>query len=644
MNIEKALRNYIKGIGPKMKYEHFLTITKSNDGNKAADVLFSLINEQIDTMTDTKLLDRTVEVMKYIGLLLVNSETIDRKLVSRKLYKLGKKLSRIEREGKKKYNMKHLQSEFKKVRRQINELDTMLEDKEPKRYELMKFLINETRNIDYIDCTVKNMPNIVNVQDKDKVSLFRNLINKYLENVEEYNEENIQYYNNMISYIMNQKNFSLSEKERKQCLLDINKYLNKLTYKKKAAKANAKKVVWVDRLVDLIKELNEQKKNITEIANKYNVQVYFDDEILEQAKLCKEPKEGQMKDREILDDFIITIDGADAIEIDDALSCKKLPNGNYLLGVHIASVLGYFEYTSNIVQEALTRTRAIYLPAKYQTKDNDFQRAIPIFPYSFSAEAGSLIENSPKLARTFYFEIDPQGNLVNERFIKSVIRNNKKMTYEDVNEIIQNGTQDEQLQETITNLNIVANLLDTKTHVSELYKNIKENTEDYSELRVKKMGSENIVYQAMLLTGTRVATFFNDHNYPCLYRVHKIDQENSGKLQAIIDNITENYGGKEFKNLYKLLEGIYPKGFYATEGKHDGLGKEHYCHCTSGLRRAADIVVEHALEVCCDKTPTEEELALLEQEVEKRAKEITKKQAPIEWFIDDYRRVYKKRR
>lgn len=644
MNIEKALRNYIKGIGPKMKYEHFLAITKSHDGNKAADVLFSLINEQIDTMTDTKLLDRTVEVMKYIGLLLVNSETIDRKLVSRKLYKLGEKLSRIEREGKKKYNMKHLQSEFKKVRRQINELDTMLEDKEPKRYELMKYLINETRNIDYIDCTIKNMPNIVNVQDKDKVSLFRNLINRYLENVEDYNEENIQYYNNMISYIMNQKNFSLSEKERRQCLLDINKYLNKLTYKKKAAKANAKKVVWVDRLVDLIKELNEPKKDITEIANKYNVQVYFDDEILEQAKLSKEPKEGQMKDREILDDFIITIDGEDAIEIDDALSCKKLPNGNYLLGVHIASVLGYFEYTSNIVQEALTRTRAIYLPAKYQTKDNDFQRAIPIFPYSFSAEAGSLIENSPKLARTFYFEIDPQGNLVNERFIKSVIRNNKKMTYEDVNEIIQNGTQDEQLQETITNLNIVANLLDTKTNVSELYKNIKENTEDCSELRVKKMGSENIVYQAMLLTGTRVATFFNDHNYPCLYRVHKIDQENSGKLQAIIDNITENYGGKEFKNLYKLLEGIYPKGFYATEGKHDGLGKEHYCHCTSGLRRAADIVVEHALEVCYDKTPTEEELALLEQEVEKRAKEITKKQAPIEWFIDDYRRVYKKRR
>ena len=644
MNIEKALRNYIRGTGPKVKYEHFLAMTQSDDGNKASDVLFSLINEEIDTMTDTKVLDRTIEVMKYIGLLLANNERIDRNLVNRKLHKLGEKLSRIEVEGKNKFNMKHIHSEFEKVRRQLDDLTVLLEDKEPKKYELMRCLIDEIRDLEYLDCTLKNMPSLVNVQDKDNVPLFRNLVNKYLENIDDYDEENIQYYSNIISYIMSQKSFSLSEREKKECLEDINTCLNKLTYKKKAAKANAKKIEWINRLVELIKELNSKKKDITEIADKYNVQVYFDDEIIEQAKLSREEKEGKMRDRQILDDYIITIDGADALEIDDALSCKKLPNGNYLLGVHIASVLGYFEYESDIVQEALTRTKAIYLPAKYQTKDNDFRRAIPIFPYSFSADAASLIENSPKLARTFYFEIDKNGNLVNEKFIKSVIRNNRKMTYQEVNDILEHGTEDEKLQETINNLRIVTNLLDKKTNVSKLYRTIKENTDDISELRVKKVGSENIVYQAMLLTGTRVATFFNDHNYPCLYRVHKIDKENSGKLQAIIDNITENYGGKEFKNLYKLLEGIYPKGYYATEGRHDGLGKEHYCHCTSGLRRAADIVVEHALEVCYDKTPTEEELAELEKEIEKRAEQITKKQAPIEWFIEDYRRVYKKKR
>lgn len=644
MNIEKALRNYIRGTGPKVKYEHFLAMTQSDDGSKASDVLFSLINEEIDTMTDTKVLDRTIEVMKYIGLLLANKEQIDRNLVNRKLHKLGEKLSRIEVEGKNKFNMKHIHSEFDKVRRQLDDLTVLLEDKEPKKYELMRCLIDEIRDLEYLDCTLKNMPSLVNVQDKDNVPLFRNLVNKYLENIEDYDEENIQYYSNIISYIMSQKSFSLSEREKKECLEDINTCLNKLTYKKKAAKANAKKIEWINRIVELIKELNSKKKDITEIADKYNVQVYFDDEIIEQAKLSREEKEGKMRDRQILDDYIITIDGADALEIDDALSCKKLPNGNYLLGVHIASVLGYFEYTSDIVQEALTRTKAIYLPAKYQTKDNDFRRAIPIFPYIFSADAASLIENSPKLARTFYFEIDKNGNLVKEKFIKSVIRNNRKMTYQEVNDILEHGTEDEKLQETINNLKIVTNLLDKKTNVSKLYRTIKENTDDISELRVKKLGSENIVYQAMLLTGTRVATFFSDHNYPCLYRVHKIDKENSGKLQAIIDNITENYGGKEFKNLYKLLEGIYPKGYYAVEGRHDGLGKEHYCHCTSGLRRAADIVVEHALEVCYDKTPTEEELAELEKEIEKRAEQITKKQAPIEWFIEDYRRVYKKKR
>ena len=486
MNIEKALRNYIRGTGPKVKYEHFLAMTQSDDGSKASDVLFSLINEEIDTMTDTKVLDRTIEVMKYIGLLLANKEQIDRNLVNRKLHKLGEKLSRIEVEGKNKFNMKHIHSEFDKVRRQLDDLTVLLEDKEPKKYELMRCLIDEIRDLEYLDCTLKNMPSLVNVQDKDNVPLFRNLVNKYLENIEDYDEENIQYYSNIISYIMSQKSFSLSEREKKECLEDINTCLNKLTYKKKAAKANAKKIEWINRIVELIKELNSKKKDITEIADKYNVQVYFDDEIIEQAKLSREEKEGKMRDRQILDDYIITIDGADALEIDDALSCKKLPNGNYLLGVHIASVLGYFEYTSDIVQEALTRTKAIYLPAKYQTKDNDFRRAIPIFPYIFSADAASLIENSPKLARTFYFEIDKNGNLVKEKFIKSVIRNNRKMTYQEVNDILEHGTEDEKLQETINNLKIVTNLLEKKTNVSKLYRTIKENTDDISELRVKK--------------------------------------------------------------------------------------------------------------------------------------------------------------
>ena len=77
------------------------------------------------------------------------------------------------------------------------------------------------------------------------------------------------------------------------------------------------------------------------------------------------------------------------------------------------------------------------------------------------------------------------------------------------------------------------------------------------------------------------------------------------------------------------------------EGAHAGLGLEHYCHCTSGLRRASDIIVEHALEVCYDKEPTQEDLEKLEKEIAQREKEINSKEGPIEWFVKDYTRVNK---
>ena len=148
----------------------------------------------------------------------------------------------------------------------------------------------------------------------------------------------------------------------------------------------------------------------------------------------------------------------------------------------------------------------------------------------------------------------------------------------------------------------------------------------------------------MLLTGNRVAEFFAENSYPCLYRVHSVNQSDSKKLQVLIDSLTKTYGGDQYNKLYQLIEGIYPKGWYDIEGSHDGLGLDHYCHCTSALRRSADIVVEHALEVCYDDNPKDKELMKLEEEVARRKNEINSKQDPIEWFGKDYKRAYQKRR
>ena len=151
----------------------------------------------------------------------------------------------------------------------------------------------------------------------------------------------------------------------------------------------------------------------------------------------------------------------------------------------------------------------------------------------------------------------------------------------------------------------------------------------------------------MLLTGNRVAEFFYNNNYPCLYRVHSVNENDIDRIEELIDNMAKTYGKSGMKNIYKIIGGsvkLYPSGWYAKEGSHYGLGLKHYCRCTSTLRRSADIVVEHALEVCYDNTPTEEDLRKLEIEIDERAKSMNNMQEATSWFVKDYKVNAKKRR
>ena len=641
MNIEKAFRNYLNKKGPKVKYDDFCMLVE-NDSNAVINVLFKLVNEEIDTMNDSKILDRVVEVLKYIEIVIGNCDDANRKIVVRKVKKLSEKLTRIQIEEHKKFrNLNKIKSEFNKVKRELEALMDLCEQKDTKQYSFMHYLIEESKNIEYLEYTIKKMPALVNVKDKDEVPLFRNLVKSYLENIIDYDEENVLYYGNLISLILSQRSFDLTEIEKRKCLEEIYKCINKMSFNKKKQKKNASKLELLKKLTNIIKGSEERYLDIDEIATKYNIEINFSDTLLEKAKLVKTPHEGKMSGREEVDDYIISIDGPTALEIDDALSCKKLPNGNYLLGVHIASVLGYFPYESEMVQNAITRNQSIYLPHRYQTKDNDFNRTIPIFPYDFCADKGSLKEDERRLARSYFFEIDKNGNIINEEFKKTIIKNNKQLTYDEANTLLIHGAKEEQLQETLNNLLEVTTILDKRYKTTDLYEKIKESVPDTSELRVKKTGSENIVYQAMLLTGNRVAEFFSQHNLPLLYRVHYVNEENNRKLEAMIDNLNKTYKGNQFKNLYQLIDGIYPKGWYAEEGRHTGLDLDHYCHCTSVLRRAADIIVEHALEVCYDKEPTKEEIEKLKEEIAEKVVEINAKQSPIEYFLKEYQKKHK---
>lgn len=644
MNIEKALRNYLKGSGPRVKYKTFYE-NASKDPNAVISVLFDLLNEEVDSMTDTKCLNKTIELINYLTIIITNFDEINRKIIERRLNKLSEKLDRIESERKKYFiNRKHIKKEFDRLRVEIDRALELTDKQETKQYDFMRFLVNTSKDFEYLEYTLDKVPSLVNVKDKDDVPLFRNVIKRLFEASVNGNIDDVAYYQNIISLILSQDCFELNNKERKACLDDIYKYICQLNTNKRNAKKYKMIIDYLKKLVETIKNLDTNKRNIQSLADKYNIKVFFEPEVIEQAKLVKAPKTGEMTGRKTINDYIISIDSDKTYEIDDALSCVKLDNGNYLLGVHIASILSHFPYDSEIVTEAIERNQSIYLHKKYDLPDGSQSKTVPIFPYEFSTKTGSLLAGSPKFARSYYFEIDPQGNVVNEVFYKSLIQNSKNTTFDEVNKTLKEGSEDKQFEETVRNLTAVTDILASKNKAAFIYEQIKENTEDYSDLRVKNSGAQNIVYQAMMLTGQRVAEFFSRNDYPFIYRVHEVNEENAEKLEFLIETLSKSYGGQQFEKLYNILEGVYPKGWYAMSGKHSGLGLEHYCHCTSGLRRAADIVAEHALEVCYDRTPTEEDLEELRRDIEEKIKIINEKQKPIEWFAKEYKKVNRRQR
>ena len=178
MNIEKALRNYFKGSGPRVKYKAFYECAEKNP-NAVISVLFDLLNEEVDSMTDTKCLNKTIDLMNYLTIIITNFDEINRKLIGRRLNKLHERLDRIESERQKHFiNKKHIKNEFDRLRTEIDNALELTEKQETKQYDFMKFLVNTSKDFEYLEYTLDKVPALVNVKDREDVPLFRNVIKR----------------------------------------------------------------------------------------------------------------------------------------------------------------------------------------------------------------------------------------------------------------------------------------------------------------------------------------------------------------------------------------------------------------------------------------------------------------------------------
>ena len=149
-------------------------------------------------------------------------------------------------------------------------------------------MVDGLKNITYLEYTFSKMPSLVNVKDKDDISLFQNIIKRYVESVKKNEEEDCLYYSNLISLILSQKSFHMTDIEKRKILETIYSAIDRISINKKLAKKNQDKIEWLKELITSIKESGEKHVNVEGIAKKYNIEIAFHPSLLEELDLIKQ--------------------------------------------------------------------------------------------------------------------------------------------------------------------------------------------------------------------------------------------------------------------------------------------------------------------------------------------------------------------
>ncbi|MBO4740760.1 MAG: ribonuclease R, partial [Bacteroidales bacterium] len=323
--------------------------------------------------------------------------------------------------------------------------------------------------------------------------------------------------------------------------------------------------------------------------------------------------------RDFRNDITFTIDPADAKDFDDALSFRRLDNGNYLIGVHIADVSHYVTPGSPIDNEAYRRATSVYL----------VDRTIPMLPEKLCNNLCSLRPNEDKLCFSAVFEMDDNANVISRWLGKTVIHSNRRFSYEETQQVIETGEGD--LKDEILKLNQLATILKENRHKTgainfesvEVKLKLDENAKPIGVYIKEQKEANFLIEEFMLLANKGVAEFVGKPQGKSkaktfVYRVH--DEPNPEKLNTFVQfvrklgyrmNVANRQSlAKSFNNLFEATEGkgeqnmidaiairTMAKAFYSTENiGHYGLAFPYYTHFTSPIRRYPDLMVHRLLE------------------------------------------------
>lgn len=315
-----------------------------------------------------------------------------------------------------------------------------------------------------------------------------------------------------------------------------------------------------------------------------------------------------------------TIDPKDAKDFDDALSIRKLKNGNWEIGVHIADVTHYVKPDSIIDREARDRATSVYL----------VDRVVPMLPEHLSNGICSLRPDEDKLAFSVIFEMNDRGKVLNSRICRTVIRSDRRFTYEEAQEVIENGKGD--FADEILTLDRLAKILRKERYENgsvdfdraEVRFDIDENGHPTGVYFKESKDANKLIEEFMLLANRTVATYIGKGNgkkkpKAFVYRIHEMPDP--GKLEELaklaktfgyrikttgspreinrsINRMLADVKGKGEENLLSTLAiRSMAKAVYTTTNVgHYGLGFDYYTHFTSPIRRYPDMMVHRLLD------------------------------------------------
>ena len=359
------------------------------------------------------------------------------------------------------------------------------------------------------------------------------------------------------------------------------------------------------------------------------------------------PKDEIAKRKDLRNLSIITIDGDDAKDLDDAVYVKKLPNGNYKLIVSIADVSYYIPEGSMLDQEAFKRGNSVY----------PVDRVLPMFPKEISNGICSLNPDEDKLTFTCEMEIDQNGKVVDSDTYKSVIKSVRRMTYTNVNRMI--AGEEEALKEYADIKDMVMEMLELSKIIRQVKYNRGSIDFDLPEIKLvldengkvkyiknrERGESERIIEDFMIAANETVAeklfwleipSVYRTHEKPdperiknlnetlskFKYRIHSLDEIHPKKFQKIIEDSKER--GINLL-VHKLILMALKQARYTVDNLgHFGLASGYYTHFTSPIRRYADLTVHRILNSVLHGYPSKKVIAKNAEELPQICTHISK--------------------